>query len=500
MGQYSETGALPGPARGGKTTYLVPPWLVVKRIRFVGRCSMYENSNTHPVATRPVYHWARGPNITASEWDSSKANDYPVCYIAGDVPELEIVLEWEGTGTVQGTLLVYPRLIPGYAPLSPSRPFSGSPGEFAVTMSLLDPAPNAVGRFELQLRWEAVPANAQCNFRFKLGKGVGLTTRHPLYIACQSPLLPDQDSPVLTLDDTVTGTPKRLSRLAACFPGGNLPATSAQEVHQVAWAVNAAVNDSTPPYFNNIHELRITHDGTPERHMVPGTGWKGTGKPIPVEDQWLMWAPSTAPHWNAGSCLCHVQLLKTMLATAGINIERRLIYPTTRQLPPPVTGGPAPPPLPMAAVLSHLEGTLDPTTQRVIRANAQRTLLKTPSGTVLEAEVALMNDGAQGEFYEGCSRTPAPIARYFPGGFSSARIASGAPGFVTNLGFGSALETHRWWVRTTNSAGTFQRFLAWVYVDRASDTLLHCWDRDGTHYPPSAYVSIRTNGKDLLQP
>lgn len=115
----------------------------------------------------------------------------------------------------------------------------------------------------------------------------------------------------------------------------------------------------------------------------------------------------------------------------------------------------------------------------------------------MEAFVALMEPGMRGEYWEACAVTPSD--KYLLGGFPIQRVAASAPQYVSNRGFASALDVLRWWARTTSDAGRFQRFLCWVALGDQGE-LEHCWDRNGTYYPPARYEEIRNRGLDLPVP
>lgn len=498
MNDFAETGNLPGPARRGGILNVGQRQLTLKRVWFSGP-TLYVNGNTQPLVTAPVNWWARGAFIDAPDWEAGRAINYPFWVRRGSPLSLAMIgLRWPVREAAGGTLTVTPRVrglsSAGFTLASVDVDIPGTSDIVVVNnVSFGGVAPDFVGRLVLELDWQ-VTAKPGSSFTFAIEGQSSLTTAHVFYLGDDWPLDPTKDAATPNKSDTISATPKRMDRLMASLgPDARHARANSGDLDDIIWRVYVEENAKQPPYFNNDLDVCLTHDGTRERRFSGG-GWVGgTGKRLPLEDQWLMWI-TTSAHWNHASCIGYAQLLKTMLATVGILIRRSLILPTTNLLPPLTPGGPT---RPIADISPHLEGRVDETLQMTNISNRQTADVFRPDGTRVTAFPALMGRNGVGEYFEGCAVTP--NGRYLPGAFELARIVSTAPQFATNRGFTSALETLRWWATTTSQNSTFQRFMCWVELD-ANDNLSGCWDRNGRYFAPADYEQIRISGQQLVVP
>ena len=508
MCEFELGGGLQGPSRGGPTVHAVSSRLLLRRLWFASPThpQLYVNGSTHPTVKEPLQGWALGKFINDADWEGGRKHNYPGMLIRGKPVQVMLGFIWKPGTVISGTLEVTPRLL-GSHPYSgnltkATKSFRSSLNQkvMSIFIDLGGKCPDVVGRFDLELSWKVTPDPGSA-FSFGLQGQTSNKTVHRVYCAYDPPLDPGKEPSTPTPIDTNSATPKRLEKLVALLGSKRyLACSTAADLHQLVWEVHKGISALSPPYFDNALDLHITHDGTPQR-VYGSHGWIGTGKFINIEDQWLMWVPNSKK-WNRASCIGHVQLLKTMLATVGIYIRRSLVLPVTNVLPPTVPGGSSRT-LPLSEIQSkYLEGSVKrhPTALNMYVTDVSNRLtvkLRAPGESApLDAWVALMKHGKNGEYFEACA--VAPGGKYLPGAFEVNRVKRGASGFVSNQGFGSALEALRWWARTKSNRGQFQRFLCWVHVSGGS--LAHCWDRNGKYYPPDQYVQIRNQGLDLPVP
>ncbi|MGH9751401.1 MAG: OmpA family protein [Blastocatellia bacterium] len=442
----------------------------------------------------PAENFARGPRIkelpTVRPGQNAQTQ-HAVCCRTGDAVKLLVDLRNPSRSEVKGTLTAMPTLsdtqgniISGVS--STSVNFEGPKGNQFIAVDItLGNLPDKMGLFQLEVKWEAKPSGSVNRFRF----GPVTTKQHIVCIIGSSPLDPIQDKPV-PISDTGSGTHHRLSKLFSVIRQPTI------DVNDVIWRIHEAVNNSTPPHFFNELGIEITHNGDIKKHFVSGA-FVGTGFPLPLQDQWLMWVVGAgAPPYNRAACAGYVQLVKTMLNLLGIPIQRKLLLPVTKQMPPSTPGGSLPAPLDISSLTLTSDVIIAPAGLNV-SASIQTTTLKGLDGKDYKAQIALMKDNKAGEFFEACAVTSA--GKFLPGGFNTSRVvAMGAPKFVTDRGFNNALEAVRWWTQTSTLSG-FKRFMCWVALDDDKN-LLFAWDVDGKAYKPNDYVKIRDTGKQLPPP
>jgi hypothetical protein len=436
--------------------------------------AMYLAANSHP--TLPgvsLDWWARGSKITDPEWiRGRRAAENKSAVVTRTKPvRMRVKLEGSTSVDVNGTLTATPTLDGSTKYLKQASiafTYPSGAASHTVDIQLASTMPDEVGRFQLKVKWEAHGADI---------KFAQHTTTHNLYAAYGRPLQPDYDSAstadtgVFTsvADGTLTGTGKRLDKLTQLLGSARrMPAKTEKDLIELLWKLHVGINDTpnAPPYFDAGHNRFLTTNG------------ESTGTTVPIDDQWLAWLLTKAPHWNDASCIGHVQLLKTMAAAVGIFVRRTWVYPTTKTLPDKST--PA-----IADTDCYSLGTLD-------SSKTQKWTFTHDSKSYV-AEPKLMEPDLAWENFEACMLTSQ--GRFLTGGYST---SSNPKSFTTDRGFKSAKELLRWW-RNTQRPRFGKRFMAWVFYDRATNEA-HFWDVDGKHYDPPDYVKIRNTGKELPPP
>lgn len=484
--------------------------------------ALYENADTQPVIDvntgvqiveqgKPLSvacaGFGRGAQITdvpaARPGKAAGENPTRVC-LRGTKASLQIELIKGERQFIEGELAVTPKLLDragaavASSPLKPvTVPFkSADIGKFVLVPVEIGSMPDAIGLYQIELSITATP-KGPTSFSAQPA-----TTKQLVLCTWSTPLQPDKDDPT-PASDTVSGTPRRMGKLMTFVPTGST------DVEDVIWRIYDGMTNASPPFFFNQLAVEITHNGDLKRYF-DGAKIVNTGHPFRLVEQWLMWCSNTgSPPWNRGACAGHVQLLKTMCATLGINIRRKLCIPCTPQLPPASPTDPKPAPLAAGSYAVELDmkvlpGGLDSYT------GAQHVKLTGPDGKLYEARIALMEPDKKGEFFEACSVTPA--GKYLPGGFTTQRLvdtgvkswAIGPSGRKTGggftkaqRGFDSAADVVRWWSQTTTRSG-FKRFMCWVHIEAGA--LKYCWDVDGRPYEAADYEKIRDTGKQLPPP
>lgn len=467
-----------GPARKGKVVTLSLPRVVVQAIHIATPSAggdfayLYEDADTHPIAPGALQGWARGPKVTAPEWERGRPDNLPACVLRARPVALRVKLVAETSADLRGTLSADPTLDGrelGLGPVVVEFTYPAGVAEHWVVVRLDGAMPQEIGRFVLAIRWRA------------RGRGLSSATETStlrIYALHQQPYDPAYDSPsdgdagkpAAPELGTVSGTPQRLDKVMRLAGGKDLrhAAATKLQIIDLLWKLHVGINDTpgAPPYFDALHDEHITHDGDK------------AGTPIPLEDQWLAWVTAQPP-WNDASCIGHVQLLKTMAAAIGLFARRAWIFPTTSRTPDGAT-------VKLADTDCYCLGTWNPRKQ-------QSWPFTLPDGRVVRASPRLMEPNRGWENFEACLR--APSGYFLPGGYET---RSCPPSFRAHKGFRSAKELLRWWSRTSRR-GFGKRFMCWVYRDaRTRET--HLWDVDGTRYALADYVEIREAGKQLPPP
>lgn len=445
---------------------------------------LYQMSDTHGIATEPVQWWARGAKIEEAEWVRGRAetDNYRACLYRNRAVSIKVCLKMEPVpgAAMSGTITATPKLDNSTAFLTPpSAPVSftypAGAAEHWITMSFGGTMPDEVGRFLMRLDWQVtgVPFDGPPNSQLRV------------YAIYDTPFLPGHDSSdpadagarASSAQGTLTGTRKRTDKLMQLL-GSNLrhAAASANDVIDILWKLHQGINDrGDPPYFDAGHDEHITHNG------------HSSGTAIDVEDQWLMWAADSTPEpdpghlrglnwWNDGSCIGHVQLLKTMAASIGLYCRRAWVFPHTTRLPD-------------GSTVSFSDTDLYALGQHDSSKKQWHTFQH--NGSPLRARVVLMEPNASWENFEACLRSPS--GKFLPGGYATSRCPAS---FRSQKGFNSAAELIAWWAGTSRS-GFGRRFQAWAASSPAGAVF---FDVDGTAYTSANYTQIRDRGKELPPP
>lgn len=432
--------------------------------------ALYEESDSHALLPGKNLHaWSIGTKITDPEWTEGKDTDSRACYTRNRAVALSVKLASDTKRELTGTLHATPALDGSSLQLLPvSVPFTYPAGaaEHWVNVTLDGKMPDEVGRYVLRLAWGV----SGSGFRFQGPK----LTKHKIYGIYGPPLDPDFDSALpaatgkLTTSSqgTLSGTRKRLDHLMALLGGGDRRhvVAAASDMIDLYWKLHVGINDTpgAAPYFNGGHSEHLTVDGKPD------------GTDIPLRDQWLAWV-TTNPHWNDASCIGHVQLAKTMLASVGLFARRTWVFPHTPRLPDGSTKT-------FAETDLYCLGTYD--------SRKEQTVTVKHLGVPYRATAKLMEPGMAWENFEACMLSPS--GKFLTGGYAT---RSNPASFRKQQGFNSAAELLQWWCNTSR-ANFGRRFMAWVYDNDATGEY-HVWDVDGKHYDFANYVQIRDSGKQL---
>jgi hypothetical protein len=513
--RQSLTVAAPAPQApsAGKTGKLAPAiaaGLVLEAIAFPSndRRALFEESSelkTGNIDLHGLKHWGKGSRESAGvawDWEQGTSMRDP-CLLRDTELVCNARFRWHGGAPINVGFAVTPTIDGDKVRLGAALANGtiAAQGTLDISFTFFGTLPNHVGQLALELRWVAGDSGGGAAFDFD-----PVDTKHVLFTRFGEPLLPDKDDSAAgtpAMDGTtVTGTTKRLKKLARLIDTDlKHGVDSAALIERMLWNIHRGINDRIgapppgrggPTYFDAALDAAITDNGQPAPRRLAGPVGSAVvvgGNALPLTEQWLMWVNTSdaepTKYWNVASCIGHVQLFRTMVATLGINVRRVWVLPKTESLPDGTRRDL------FEADLFSL-GELDDT-------RVQNAMLRDGSGALVEARVRLMEPGGKYENFEGCARTPQ--GKLLPGGYAVGRITPDAPHFLTHRGFRTAHEVLTWWVGTKRQLGgtTFQRFLAWVHTD-AEQKPTDCWDVDGKHYPIADFQKIFDTGKHLPPP
>jgi hypothetical protein len=191
---------------------------------------------------------------------------------------------------------------------------------------------------------------------------------------------------------------------------------------------------------------------------------------VELIDEWVMWLNGRsippdpdplAPNkpWNVGACITYVQLMKTMLASVGVQARRAWVYPKTNLLPDRST-------ITLTeSDLVEIEGG---------PSVAPQTHTFTHGGLVYATEVKLVGQpepaGPYLDNFEACLYYNGNL---IPGAFSTNQYPTSVQ--AGGVGFPNAFSLFRWW-QSIRQRG-HPRFMVWF-----SATPGGYFDRHGTFY------------------
>ena len=191
-------------------------------------------------------------------------------------------------------------------------------------LALVGTLPDEVSRYHLHLTWSVAGITP--------GGALG-QSNHKIFGLYDDPREPDDRTTAGIALSPVTGlTKQRLDKVMLAIGGSDrrFPLRGPDDLKKLVWHVGQQVNDSGPPHF---------YGGRAE-YVVYGAF--DTGPHIDLVDQWVMWIEGTriAPDpgvpvksWCVGACITYAQLMKSMLASVGVQALRAWVYPKTTLLP-----------------------------------------------------------------------------------------------------------------------------------------------------------------------
>ena len=272
--------------------------------------------------------WGRGVRLTGWDWAGADNLERAACYKRGQPVHMKVLLRSTRPAPTDRTfdLTVTPTVDDSSTVLTAGTAAVTWPAaaqEHTVAMiSLGGTLPNEVSRYHLHLTWSVSGITPG---------GTIQRTNHKVFGIYDDPRAPDDSSEAGTALSPVDGlTKQRLDKVTLAIGGGNrrFPTPAAQDLERLVWHVGKHVNDNGPPHFYGGRDERVQY---------------GAGGPfVELIDQWVMWIQGRAmppdtgvpsKPWNVGACITYAQLMKTMLASVGVQARRAWVYPKTTRLP-----------------------------------------------------------------------------------------------------------------------------------------------------------------------
>jgi hypothetical protein len=459
----------------------VTTWKVlITGIEFLDDYRMEANganqSNTDPdrqhYSTIPedFHGWGRGMPLSGWDWEGKDDLERAACYHRQRAVHLKVRLKSSrpAPSARTFTLTVTPTLDGDTKTLtdgtaSVNWPI-GSQEQIVPLIALGGTLPNEVSRYHLRLKWSVTGITP--------GGTIG-RSNHKIFSIHEDPLDPDISSASGTVQAPVDGlTKQRLDKLTVIIGGANrrFPTPASSDLDRLIWKLCQTINDSGPPHFYGPRSINVQY---------------GAGGPlIDTVDQWVMWlegrkippdAGVSARSWTVGACISYVQLMKTMLAAAGINSRRAWVIPKTTRLPD-------------GSTVSHSMDDLVAFDNLDLDAKEQSHAFHV-GGKTYKAAVRLI-DNPEGtsstwEYFEACLYYGGKLV---PGAIPTRRYPPHV--LAGHVGFPDSLAVLRWWHSVSH--GTFHRFMAWV-----SESPEGYFDRDGTLYASPYSIPV---GKQLPVP
>ena len=421
--------------------------------------------------------WGLGPYLLGWDWEGADNPKRFACYRRQKPISMKVRLRasHKAPGARSFTLRVEPKVTNGGpTPLTTGSAKVNWPAdslEQIVEITVGGTLPNEIARYDLHLTW-SVQEIAVSGPDGTLG-GVGGVidrTRHVIYSVYEDPLNPAVSNKSGKKWWVDTGlTRQRLEKLLQAFGGGNkrFPTPAQADIDQLIWHLHKHVNDSSPPYFNGARGVRVEY----------GRG----GPQLDYLDQWVMWLesrtwnrpPARQPHWNYGACITYIQLMKTMLGIAGINVQRAWVFPKTTLWPNGIDVEWDNEDL--VDVEDVDRGDRDDVERYKSRETKEQTWPFMRNGIAYNATVRLIdrpkaNGAPLYEAFEGCLYYG---GKFLPGAISTRRYPADL--LKNRTGFANATEVLRWW--TSVQHGGVKRFMAW-----ASESPPGFFDSQGDYY------------------
>lgn len=468
MALFRRTGKVPR-VRSGASHHatLVTTWRVqVTGIEFIDDYPMEANgrnkSNTdpdrqhYPTIPEDFVGWGRGMPLTGWDWEGKDNLERAACYQRQQPIHMKVRLRSSlaAPSPRTFTLTVTPKVDGSTSVLTAGTASvnwpAGSQEQVVPMIALGGTLPNEVSRYHVQLTWSVSGITPG---------GTINRTNHKIFGIYDDPRDPDSSTAAGTALSPVDGlTKQRLDKVTLAIGGGNrrFPTPTAGDLATLVWHVGRHVNNSGPPHFYGGRDDRVQYGAN--------------GPYIELIDEWVMWLkgrsipPDPDPlvpnkPWNVGACITYAQLMKTMLASVGVQAQRAWVYPKTNVLPDGSTitltdsdlveidGGPAV--SPQKHTFHH-------------------------GGLVYDTEVKLVGQPeAAGPYIDNFEACLYYNGHLIPGAFSTHQY----PTAVQNggIGFPDAFSLFRWWQSIRQNG--HPRFMVWF-----SDTPGGYFDRHGKFY------------------
>jgi hypothetical protein len=443
---------------------LVTPWTVrVTGIEFIDDYPMEANGNNlsntdpdrqnYPTIPENFKGWGRGKPLTGWDWETKDNLERGACYRRLRPVHMKVRLRSSlpaptartftltATPTLDG---IKTALTAGTA--SVNWP-AGSQEQILSMIALGGTLPNEVSRYHLRLVWSVTgitPAGTINQANFKIF-GIYDDPREP----------GDPTTAGIALSPIDGLTKQRLDKVTLAIGGSSrrFPVPSPDDLKKLVWRVGKHVNNSGPPHFYGGRDERVQY---------------GSGDYIKLIDEWVMWIEGTrlapdsgepARSWCVGACITYAQLMKTMLASVGVQAVRAWVYPKTNRMPDGSTIGLT------ENDLVEIDGGPSPGPQ---------THTFTHMGMTYDAEVKLVGQlevtGPYLDNFEACLYYKGNL---IPGAFPTHSY----PSNVQNggEGFPNAFSLFHWWQSIRQNG--HPRFMVWY-----SSTPEGYFDRNGKFY------------------
>jgi hypothetical protein len=445
---------------------LVTTWEVrLAGIEFIDDLPMVANghnkNNTDPDRQHyPAIHedfeaWGRGMPLTGWDWEGKDNLERAACYKRLQPVHMKVKLRSTRPAPTDRTftLKVTPTLAGNKTVLKAGTASVNWPAasqEQIISLVALGGAlPNEVSRYHLHLTWSVTGITPG---------GTIKRTNHEIFGIFDDPRDPDNSSAAGTALSPVDGlTKQRLDKVTLAIGGAKrrFPTPAASDLEKLVWHVGKHVNDHSPPRFYGGRSKFI-------RYGV-------AGPTVDLIDQWVMWlqgrkmppdAGEPAKPWNVGACISYAQLMKTMLASVGVQARRAWVYPKTNRLPD-------------GSIVLLTEDDLIFVEGGGPSASPQKYTFH-DGGLTFAAEVKLIGQpevtGPYVDNFEACLYFN---GRLIPGAFRTQdyppKVRSG------EVGFPDVWSLFKWW--QTKKQNGYPRFMLWF-----SQTPRAFFDVNGTRY------------------
>ncbi len=400
--------------------------------------------------------WGRGMSLAGWDWENTDNLERAACYHRLRPVHMKVRLRSSlpaptartftltVTPTVDGSTTV---LTVGTA--SVNWP-AGSQEQIVPMIALGGTLPNEVSRYHVHLTWAVTGITPG---------GTINRTNHKIFGIYEDPREPSDVTAAGTALSPVNGlTKQRLDKVTLAIGGQDrrFPTPAANDLKRLVWHVGKHVNNNGPPHFYGGRDERVQYGAS--------------GPYIELIDEWVMWLQGTSippdpdsrvPNkpWSVGACITYAQLMKTMLASVGVQAQRAWVYPKTNLLPDGST-------IVLAeSDLVDIDGgaTAGPQTHTFH-----------VGGLTYNTEVKLVGQPeAAGPYLDNFEACLYYNGNLIPGAFPTHSY----PTTIQNggVGFPNAFSLFRWWQSIRQ--GGHPRFMVWY-----SDTPEGFFDRHGTLY------------------